>query len=352
MSIKGHNHPIFNKFSPWQGNCPNDCHPNYLGSVARDYFYDKTKPVTNDDLQLRHFFEAVPLPPTVTEEEYFEHIAFLTSVDQADDSFVMMELGAGFGRWIINAGLAMRRSRNLPVRLVGVEAEPSHFSMMQQHFIDNGFNPEMHVLVEAAVTPNDGSVLFTVGSAAEWWGQSIVPQEHSNKFGEYLGKTFPSATIVEVKSVSLNSLLARETVVDLIDMDIQGAEADVVEASIGSLDEKVKRVFIGTHGKELEIRLRKAFTQMGWFNVYDYPCFSDWPTVPGMQTTFVDGVQFWLNPKFVKEVPDGARVYSLNEYNAVGLGEYKIRLKNLLNSRWLRLGHKLGLIKSLPFEDL
>ena len=58
--------------------------------------------------------------------------------------------------------------------------------------------------------------------------------------------------------------------VDLIDMDIQGAEADVVEASRDLLDQRVKRVHIGTHGGDIEARLRAAFAGMGWHCHYDF----------------------------------------------------------------------------------
>jgi hypothetical protein len=42
------------------------------------------------------------------------------------------------GRWAVAAAVLARRLRpRLPVTLVGIEAEPTHFAWMQQHFADN-----------------------------------------------------------------------------------------------------------------------------------------------------------------------------------------------------------------------
>ena len=85
--------------------------------------------------------------------------------------------------------------------------------------------------------------------------------------------------------------------VDLIDMDIQGAEAEVVESSLDLLDRRVKRVHIGTHGDEIEARLRAAFARMEWRCLYDFPHGSDTATPFGV-VSFGDGVQSWINPRY------------------------------------------------------
>ena len=60
----------------------------------------------------------------------------------------------------------------------------------------------------------------------------------------------------KVPTVSLSTLLRDLDQVDLIDSDVQGAEADVFEAAAEAVDRKVSRVFIETHGLPLEERLR------------------------------------------------------------------------------------------------
>ncbi len=64
----------------------------------------------------------------------------------------MVDLGAGFGRWLVKGATAVRQCHgDLPIRLIGVEAEPTHFEWLKQHFNDNGLDPAQHELIEAAV---------------------------------------------------------------------------------------------------------------------------------------------------------------------------------------------------------
>jgi hypothetical protein len=64
--------------------------------------------------------------------------ALLEALAAARDRFCMIELGAGYGPWLARAGVAWRR--RYPGRelvLVGAEAEPEHFTYLNQHFADN-----------------------------------------------------------------------------------------------------------------------------------------------------------------------------------------------------------------------
>jgi hypothetical protein len=84
--------------------------------------------------------------------------------------------------------------------------------------------------------------------------------------------------------------------VDLIDLDVQGAELEVLEASSEQLCEKVKRVHIGTHGRDIEEGLRARFRALGWENLNDYGSNCECET-PYDRIRFQDGVQTWVNPK-------------------------------------------------------
>jgi hypothetical protein len=85
--------------------------------------------------------------------------------------------------------------------------------------------------------------------------------------------------------------------VDLIDLDVQGAELEVLEAAAGELDKKVKRVHIGTHGRTVEEGLRSLFRRLGWQCLRSFECASsvktEWGTI-----SFQDGVQTWVNPAY------------------------------------------------------
>ncbi len=83
---------------------------------------------------------------------------------------------------------------------------------------------------------------------------------------------------------------------DLIDLDLQGAEAAVLTKAADLLDAKVKRLHIGTHSASIEKALRKLFSTHGWDNLNDYPGMCTNDTLYG-KIQFEDGVQTWINPR-------------------------------------------------------
>jgi hypothetical protein len=103
---------------------------------------------------------------------------------------------------------------------------------------------------------------------------------------------------IQVKMVSLKTLLRPYDQVDLIDMDVQGEEYNVLHAAKEDLDRKVGKVHIGTHGpgRQIEKKLRVLFHEMGWENKYDFENTSRVETEYG-PIQFSDGIQSWSNPK-------------------------------------------------------
>src|SRR5262249_57641370 len=127
------------------------------------------------------------------------------------------------------------------------EADATHCGWMLQNFRDNGLDPAAHQLVEAAVDAGDGEVRFLVDSPYAQWGQHIIrdPQVVA-----------PSRS---VRAVALGGLLEPLESVDLVDLDVQGAEAVVLESVADLLDRKVRRIHVGTHSREIEESLRRLF---------------------------------------------------------------------------------------------
>src|SRR6267142_7096307 len=81
-------------------------------------------------------YRAMPSLPGF-DDEYFDWVALVESVAAARDRFVFVELGAGFGRWLIRALKLATEWRGLTSLGVAVEAEPQHFAFMQQHLCDH-----------------------------------------------------------------------------------------------------------------------------------------------------------------------------------------------------------------------
>jgi len=280
-------HPIFDRFGVADVEMDEDWFCDFLGVRTRSGFVDWAgvgrKPV---------------LPPF--DEEYFEWIDVMEAVTRAEGEFTMIELGAGYGRWLVRAVAALRIANPMPYRLAGVEAEPTHFQWLGEHLTDNEVDLERSWLIMAAISGDAGRVPFHVGNPREWYGQAMAQGIKRigwlwNVWNVMMGRK--DRTLRWVKSVTLTEILDRFEKVDLIDLDVQGAEADVLESAPAELDHKVARLHIGTHSHEIEDRLRRLFGRLGWRRLNDYACLAKSETPYGT-IEFGDGVQTWLNPRF------------------------------------------------------
>jgi FkbM family methyltransferase len=284
-------HPIFRNFAPWHGQVPQDFIVNFLGVLTRVEYFEPYAKISRGYPADRYVSADYP----AFDEEYFEWVDVLETVLAAKDHFTMIELGAGFGRWTAIAAVALRSRGSLPHTLLAVEAEPTHFKWLIEHLSDNAVDSSNTRLIQAAATEFDGKVGFhlehnQLDGPAEWYGQHIGGP-HS------------------VDAVSLTTLLKPLDTVDLIDIDIQGAELQVLSAAAEDLDRKVKRIHIGTHGHEIEAGLNSLFARLGWHCLRSFPCASSSPTEWG-PIVFQDGVQSWLNPAFSDPQKDSIGVLS------------------------------------------
>jgi FkbM family methyltransferase len=271
---------VFERFPCWQGPVPEGFVVDFLGVLTRAAYYEPYLKVSQGYPADRYV--RTEYPPI--SEDYFEWADVLESVLVARDHFTMIELGAGWGRWVTKAAVALRSIGGLPSTCIAVEAEPSHFRFITEHLGDNGLDSKRFRLIEAAVARADGKIGFQVGTNL-WEGTFDL-------YSQAIG----GPQLVE--AVSLRTLLAPLVSVDLIDLDVQGAELEVLEGAADELDQKVKRVHIGTHSRRVEEGLRSLFGRLGWKCRYDFPGSST-VEIQGKTTHFQDGIQTWLNPSFL-----------------------------------------------------
>lgn len=220
----------------------------------------------------------------------FEWLDLFEAIEAARETFTMIELGAGFGARLVAGAIAAQRC-GLTTRLCAVEAEPTHFAWLREHFAHNGLKAEDHLLVKAAISGAKGDAWFVQGQATGWYGQSILPAADA-PYGEV-----PATEVVKVPTITLASLLDRFDIVDHIDSDIQGAEGEVFIGSIEAMTAKVRRVHMETHWPEDEPRLREAFRAHGWVPTWDFPCSTKAVETPFGIWDFEGGVQGWINPR-------------------------------------------------------
>ena len=320
-------HPIFERFTRSQQPDPTGMHTDFIGARTSQEFGGFAQPGCVEGM-----------PPV--DEDYLEWIDILETANYAQKKFVMVELGAGYGRWGVRGALAARHAGITDIFVGFAEAEPSHVKWLKQHVANNGLHPKEFHLYEAAVSDVDGSADFYVAmpdgsegnSPDAWYGQAkakdyevvgVVSDEGSDKTAAgssssmhtgtvtssgppetYEGhpvKTFASGwKAVEVPQMAAEKLLRDFDIIDLLDMDVQGEEVKIVRGAINELNKRVKRLHIGTHSREIEFELYEFLTAQGWKCLRAYPCASQTPTPYG-DVHFVDGMQSWLNPQLVPE---------------------------------------------------
>jgi len=253
-------HPIFEKYVTKMTNSIMQ-YPNFISEFTRvlvkeSFDCDSSQQGTAGDFRKYHLSRAVAcnekksngtkgfLP--ITDEEYFEHIALLTTAFDAatkGERYIAIELGARYGTWAVRAGGAYRAiagSDNFFV--VAMEADCEWFCRMQDHVAVNSMT--------------DQSALVLAYNA---------PRSY-NKVHNDNPTTFKSS-----RTVSLLDLLEPFEVVHLIDFDIQGWESINVDTEpevVTLLTKKAKWLHFGTHSKKAEMTLLNAFQSQGWCVLY------------------------------------------------------------------------------------
>jgi FkbM family methyltransferase len=238
------------------------------------------------------------------DEEYFEWIDLLEAVVAAGETFSMLELGAGYGRWSARGALAARQLGK-GVRLGLAEAEPKHQAWARRHLAENGVAGSDYRLFEAAVGGTADMKTFCVDDATsgeDWFGQFVTSWNVGDAptVGDYYGRPLLDIGLgrraIRVPQIPLSEVLEPYRFVDLADFDLQGSEADAIEEAIAALNTKVRRLHIGTHGEEIEQRLREVLTDNGWICLRDFSVAKENET-PFGRIGFCDGVQSWTNPR-------------------------------------------------------
>lgn len=217
-----------------------------------------------------------------------EWAAALYSVARAEGSYRIVELGCGWGCWIANMGVAARK-RGLPVHLVGVEGERRHLENAARTLALNGFAPGDYALHHAVAGPRHGKAIFPDPEGQSHWGAEPVFYPDAATLAE-AGRT-PGLQVLDCMTLAD---LADGGTIDLLHIDIQGAEADYVEGNAEGLAAHVRRVLIGTHNRVVEGRLVAWFLAAGWRMEMERPAIM--PLVQGRPEIRIDGVQLWANP--------------------------------------------------------
>jgi hypothetical protein len=238
-------------------------------------------------------------------EEYFEYIDILKSVDDytksnVDRPYSIIEVGCGYCHWTATALQALRQRGTFPFTFVALDGGAVQVERCKDTLHLNSISPATGLVLHAAVTDSgDQNVSF---SAADSFGG------HINQNSD-----------VSVASINLTQilLLANSTVVDILDVDIQGFEEYIFSSHIDQLSSRVKLIHIGTHGtlhefqetaywvgNEIESVLKNLFEANGWTVRHYFPRTSPVCSVEHLTQTaygsvcFADGVLSLENRRF------------------------------------------------------
>lgn len=291
---------VFDAFPPRTISVPDGLATDYMGNMWPTRFGFAPSPGTYE----------TQLPPL--HEEYFEITDVFESVLDARRSYTILEWGAGFARWSSLAVAAARDAGIERITVGCVEAHPLHMSYITENFRLMGLSSFNTRLFPYALGAKEGSEYFIIeqpepsDQPGTWYGQALATSASMVEGWVPSGREYEGQPelinpngwrAIEVPVVPATRVLQNYSFVDLIDMDLQGAEADVVDESIEMLNARVRRLHIGTHGHEIEDRLRVTLAANGWIKLRDLPCHTETETIYG-PVHCVDGVQSWFNPRF------------------------------------------------------
>jgi FkbM family methyltransferase len=237
------------------------------------------------------FLVGTVIPPPIPNDfhaEAIEWIGLLKSVDGARGKFVAMELGAGWGPWVVAGAVAARNAGIRDISLLAVEGDPGHFAFLRQHFLDNGLHPDQHLLFQAAVGAQPGR--------ARW--PRVEPR---NSYGTrpITGVAAALSDTLDVEVLGIANLLATQKRWDLVHVDVQGGEVPLCEAGLALLNERAHWLIIGTHSRLIDGQLISMFVRAGWVLENEKPAiFTFQPGAASLEAmTRIDGTQVWRNPR-------------------------------------------------------
>jgi hypothetical protein len=238
----------------------------------------------------REGVEPPPIPAN-WHADVAEFGAALRAVDLAGDTFTAVELGCGWACWLNITG-AVARTRGLDVRLIGVEGDAGHVRFAHESLAENGFTEQQFTIHHGVASSKEGWALFPRQERPGVnWGLEALSDVPTARMSDLER----SGDYARLRQIPLDALLpADRDQIDLLHVDIQGAEFPLLPDSISFLRERVAFVLVGTHGRSIEGRLFDCFLGAGWSLEVERPAAL---AIGRRPHPIVDGVQLWRNPR-------------------------------------------------------
>lgn len=250
---------------------------------------------------------ALPFPDDALHAEAIEYLAAIVAVEQAQQRFTVVELGAGYGPWLVFGAKAAQRRGISEINLLAVEADLQRHALLHTNLLDNGLplppgeipdlaSPASDGIrvrcVHGAISDQVGKVSFGSQSVLDWGASPITNGGNE----DYRGFTVETE---EIDTYTIEAVLADLDTVDFMHMDIQGYELKSIRASLDALQRKVHVLLVATHSRALEGGIIDLLHDNGWALLYEKPCkFNPGINAELTALTYLDGTQVWLNTRF------------------------------------------------------
>jgi FkbM family methyltransferase len=311
---------VFDGIKPWDGEVPSGFFVDFLGTLTDARF----RVVFGvDPASVGGTYAQTRLPIIEDGEGWFEAANWILAARTARDRYVMVTLGACYGAQAVGSCRALKLLNPMPYKLVAIEPEPENYEWVRRHMMDNDIDPDNQWLIKSAVSARNDPVLFPIGSpgsgaqncvstnedrSRQIYADEIISTGRSAEVVRSLmtrnstgiiknlvpGSDFP-AEIQMVSAVTLQDILGPFNIVDYLESDIQQSEILVFPPFMNLVKRKVRRVHIGTHGKEVHNILLQLFERDGWDIVFNFEPNSSFSTPMGNFSTN-DGVLTVVNP--------------------------------------------------------
>jgi hypothetical protein len=269
--------------------------------------------------------------PDCNGEFWFEAVDWILSIREARERFVMITLGANYGYQAVGCYKALQQLNPMPAKLVAVDPIRENVEWIRRHMRDNGIDPADHWILQAVVSDSNEPVFFPIGGpgsgaqncvatnerdAREKYVHEVIAHGRAEEIARNLllynstglsrgmrpkelaaDSATLQAEIKLVSAVTLGDILGPLDRVDYLEADMQQSEIIVFPRFIDTLSMKVRRVHIGTHGRDVHASLHKLFSENGWEIVFNYEPEGQYDTPLGHFRTN-DGVLSVQNPRF------------------------------------------------------
>ena len=213
----------------------------------------------------------------------------------------MFELGAGWGEWCL-ALAGVIDYKLVPITpasyaCLAVEGEPTHCQWAREHFEAQNINA---TVVQGAISDKNGKCWFDISPKPDsWYGQSITFNTKFHRF-PILKTLWGLSELVRKRTAripmyTIDYLMEAYKFdhIDLIDMDVQGAEYKVMLGATESIrNGLIDYLLVGTHSRDLNEALRQLLTPK-FDSIIDI-----YPNSVGVVDGFApvkcqDGIQLW-----------------------------------------------------------